>query len=775
MWSKHPEIAQKWANEADTPEPERHSHPWQAPDSVLQRYGIELEYEHRKDELEDLLVVNVKNAEGDEIGEVNLLFDPDRDVYQITYSQLEGLPRGSGIGTSVYRSIRQYVGQHFGKTIASDYTRSPFANRAWGALHKSGLAKRKVVDPYGIPLATDKARELDYYVMDAKEKLPGGKASGMSPSDFSKRELAMGIKHELEHTGDRELAREIAMDHLAEDPEYYSKLAACGRLVGMEEDIVTHRKRNGLLQAYRKAGAKTNHDIVAMAAANGLVAQAEVEAALADQAIKEQRENSTAMIVVPGSPPGRNICSLIRKMIADRSKLIVVAMQGDLPPGAFERMLRASMPDVEKKLRVMDASGPSLADALNMAERNRHYRPSQALEVFCSSEQAPGFSQEVRDGSLKFDPTVITVRPIEIPRDDANDIKKAVESDDESAMHRVLDPHVFSDQDSLHDYSQALLHTELFAVIGSLVREFLTDIAKDKKSGVRLIVNIIEENWDLLEERGLDMDNLDFLGAGNNGAAWKTGDGRVLKVTTDDAEAHVAVHIKGKKFKHIFEVHDAFAFPGTYSGHYVYGIITESGLEKPSESERDDFDWMVELLEKVYDEADQDLYEGKLKKVLQAMMASQLEPQYKRRCLELVKEFDLPGITADIQRLGYAADLHSGNFMRRNDGTYVLIDIGTGGSQDSQRPPFLEGDPVSDIVVPPLDNRKLNEFGLGSGGTGAASPPSMRGSNSSAWASGKNALGAPRNNVPEEDDEDQEEEFGGSLDWGKAGRFYFGR
>jgi len=33
-----------------------------------------------------------------------------------------------------------------------------------------------------------------------------------------------GIKVELEHTDDIYIAREIAMDHLAEDPDYYNKL-----------------------------------------------------------------------------------------------------------------------------------------------------------------------------------------------------------------------------------------------------------------------------------------------------------------------------------------------------------------------------------------------------------------------------------------------------------------------------------------------------------------------------------------------------------------------
>jgi len=38
------------------------------------------------------------------------------------------------------------------------------------------------------------------------------------------RQLKMGIKVEQEHTKDRALAREIALDHLSEFPDYYTRL-----------------------------------------------------------------------------------------------------------------------------------------------------------------------------------------------------------------------------------------------------------------------------------------------------------------------------------------------------------------------------------------------------------------------------------------------------------------------------------------------------------------------------------------------------------------------
>jgi hypothetical protein len=47
--------------------------------------------------------------------------------------------------------------------------------------------------------------------------------------DHLKSQLTKGIKVEMEHTKDRDVAKEIAMDHLFEDPNYYNKLSKIHR------------------------------------------------------------------------------------------------------------------------------------------------------------------------------------------------------------------------------------------------------------------------------------------------------------------------------------------------------------------------------------------------------------------------------------------------------------------------------------------------------------------------------------------------------------------
>ena len=68
-----------------------------------------------------------------------------------------------------------------------------------------------------------------------EDKIPGGKSEGMNIYDIANyhncdidelsNQLQIGIKVEMEHTSDRKIAEEIAMDHLYEDPKYYTKLA----------------------------------------------------------------------------------------------------------------------------------------------------------------------------------------------------------------------------------------------------------------------------------------------------------------------------------------------------------------------------------------------------------------------------------------------------------------------------------------------------------------------------------------------------------------------
>lgn len=67
-----------------------------------------------------------------------------------------------------------------------------------------------------------------------EENLEGGVADGKTLQDIAKKhkvevdilkkEFVQGIKIEMEHTNNKSKAKEITMDHLFEDPKYYTKL-----------------------------------------------------------------------------------------------------------------------------------------------------------------------------------------------------------------------------------------------------------------------------------------------------------------------------------------------------------------------------------------------------------------------------------------------------------------------------------------------------------------------------------------------------------------------
>ena len=57
-----------------------------------------------------------------------------------------------------------------------------------------------------------------------KDEMAGGLADDKTAKDFDKKKLKQGTKVEREHTKNKKIAREIAMDHLAEDSNYYKKL-----------------------------------------------------------------------------------------------------------------------------------------------------------------------------------------------------------------------------------------------------------------------------------------------------------------------------------------------------------------------------------------------------------------------------------------------------------------------------------------------------------------------------------------------------------------------
>jgi hypothetical protein len=66
-------------------------------------------------------------------------------------------------------------------------------------------------------------------------QVPVGKHNHIPDEKFDAEQLRMGIEVEYEHTDNREIAKAIAKDHLAECDTYYTRLAKMERECEKEE------------------------------------------------------------------------------------------------------------------------------------------------------------------------------------------------------------------------------------------------------------------------------------------------------------------------------------------------------------------------------------------------------------------------------------------------------------------------------------------------------------------------------------------------------------
>lgn len=84
----------------------------------------------------------------------------------------------------------------------------------------------------------------------AIERIPGGRAADFDPAQFDQKQLALGIGHELEHSHDIVTAMEIAMDHLTEDPQYYTDISSKNTHQSVEPRIMSSRREAKLEDIY---------------------------------------------------------------------------------------------------------------------------------------------------------------------------------------------------------------------------------------------------------------------------------------------------------------------------------------------------------------------------------------------------------------------------------------------------------------------------------------------------------------------------------------------
>ena len=128
------------------------------------------------------------------------------------------------------------------KEIMKFYDKGTYSTKKAVSIFVSGkpnATRNRILDDLG-DLGYDEVWEvMDHFKLKIEsvneaDVVPGGLAKGLSLNDIAEKhgvsvdimvaEFKKGIAVEMEHTTDREVAKEITLDHLFEDPKYYDKL-----------------------------------------------------------------------------------------------------------------------------------------------------------------------------------------------------------------------------------------------------------------------------------------------------------------------------------------------------------------------------------------------------------------------------------------------------------------------------------------------------------------------------------------------------------------------
>jgi len=120
-------------------------------------------------------------------------------------------------------------------------------------------------------------------------EIPGGKGDDTKPSEVDQKQLEIGVAVEKEHTNDDSKAEEIAIDHLTENPEYYTDLVK-GGLVDEPEALKIYKKNFGELQEKSVSKAQQMAAGIAHAAQKGEIPKSKLKGASKQMAKMDPKE-----------------------------------------------------------------------------------------------------------------------------------------------------------------------------------------------------------------------------------------------------------------------------------------------------------------------------------------------------------------------------------------------------------------------------------------------------------------------------------------------------
>lgn len=201
---------------------------------------------------------------------------------------------------------------------------------------------------------------------------------------------------------------------------------------------------------------------------------------------------------------------------------------------------------------------------------------------------------------------------------------------------------------------------------------------------------------DKLLKRGYDVTS-QVLGQGSRGTVFALADGKAIKITDDTRESEAALKIKttGSEFKHFAKIYDVFKFP--LPALRSFGIVQEKLLQLDRDFERQLRAALTSFRDVLAFPRGQKFSWEFSKEQFTNKWIDVNGKDFVEKNLKFMEDNNIDKIIDELKNLGIAFnDYHSGNFLRRKDGTLVLIDIGYSKVDNADEIPVIESKNMKD-------------------------------------------------------------------------------
>ncbi len=191
---------------------------------------------------------------------------------------------------------------------------------------------------------------------------------------------------------------------------------------------------------------------------------------------------------------------------------------------------------------------------------------------------------------------------------------------------------------------------------------------EDWKSLGKILIN----NSNRFSKIGINVMGAKRLGSGAFGNAYLLKDGKVLKITKDTDEAVISNFLINKNAAYIVKIFNVVKLPILESGEQIYAILQEK-LSPLSSNKGTMLENNIKLLKKLIGGSDPFIFTNKSWEEIKKIV----NEKDTKNTINFLEKIGFANICNNLKELKIKyVDFHSGNFMLRNDGTLVLIDIG---------------------------------------------------------------------------------------------------